>query len=73
MGIVFQSGIGEPAPVAGLGSVPAKIYNEPHCIFGHLNLTAFQRFYHLKVLYVGQGVAVLSLLKGQFKNFDLAG
>jgi hypothetical protein len=73
MGIVYQSVIEESAPIAGLGFVKGSICDEPHCIFGHLNLNVFQRFYHLKVLYVGQGVAVLSLLKGQFKKFDLVG
>jgi len=73
MGIVFQFCIGEYVPIARLGLVKGMIFDEPHCIFHHLNLNVFQRFYHLKALYVGQGVAVLSLFKGQFKKFDLAG
>jgi len=73
MGIVFQFCIGEYVPIARLGLVKGMICDEPHCIFHHLNLNVFQRFYHLKVLYVGQGVAVQSLFKGQFKKFDLAG
>jgi hypothetical protein len=50
MGIVFQSGIGELAPIARLGFAKAMIYDEAHCIFRHLNLNGFQRSYHLKVV-----------------------
>jgi hypothetical protein len=50
MGIVFQSGNEELAPIARLGFAKAMIYDEAHCIFRHLNLNFFQRFYHLKVV-----------------------
>ena len=57
MGIVFQFCIGEPSPIDGLGFAKAMICDEAHCIFRHLNLNAFQRFYHLKVIRDLMGVS----------------
>jgi len=50
MGIVFQSGIGKASPIARQGYWIGMICDEPYCIFRHLNLNAFQRRYHLRVL-----------------------